>query len=100
MRVRIAKELPAQLEGFNLTRYERDRAYDIAGSLGDLLVAYGYAVPDDLAPDRSDVLRALAGAAVAGSVSTDEVRQQVKPDVAVGPVRPARRRARRIGRHR
>jgi hypothetical protein len=100
MRVRIAKELPAQLEGFNLTRYELQRSYDIAGSLGDLLVAYGYAVPDDSPPDRSGVLRAFAGAAVADRVSTDEVRRRATADVGVGPVRPSRRRAPRTARHR
>lgn len=78
MRVRVVKDLPAQLEGFNLTRYERDGAYDIAGSLGDLLVAYGFAVPDDTAPSRSELLRAFADATVAPAnrQSADELREQ------------------------
>jgi hypothetical protein len=61
MRVRIVRQLPRELEGFDLSRFDRDGSYEIHGPLGELLVATGYAVPED---DRSGAIKALAEATI------------------------------------
>jgi len=47
MRLRIVRPLPAEIEGITLSRFLFGATYEIAAPLCDLLLAIGYAVPED-----------------------------------------------------
>ena len=47
MRVRIIRPLPAQLEDLDVSRLRFGASYDLQSPLSDLLLASGYAVPED-----------------------------------------------------
>jgi hypothetical protein len=63
MRVRITKALPAQLEGFDVSRFAIDGAYEINAPLCDVIIASGYGEPEDEPPaDRQRAIKAFAEA--------------------------------------
>jgi hypothetical protein len=68
MRVRVIRNLPARLEGFDLSSYRHPGTYDIGRSLAEVLFAYGHAVPDDdralavTVPERASVTESKAPA--------------------------------------
>ena len=48
MRVRIIKAIPTpRLEGFDVSDYREGMVYETARSIGEVLFAYGYAVPEE-----------------------------------------------------
>ena len=53
MRVRIIRPLPAQLEDLDVSRLRFGASYDLQSPLSDLLLASGYAVPEDDAQQPS-----------------------------------------------
>jgi hypothetical protein len=61
LEIRITRPLPSELEGFDTSRFEVGRVYDVNAPLCDLLVTSGYAVEHvppapattpDAAPDK------------------------------------------------
>ena len=63
MRIRITKALPARLEGFDVSRFALDRAYDINAPLCDVMIVSGYGIPEDEpSVDRALAIKALADA--------------------------------------
>jgi hypothetical protein len=83
MYLRVVRPLPDTLEGFDLKRFALLGGYEINPPLCDLLILWGYAVPDDApqSTDRTRALKAAADAVVAPAVPFD-------PDA---PRTPARR---------
>ena len=55
MRLRIVRPLPQELEGLNTSHLKFGASYDLQSPLYDVLLADGYAVPDDILPIASDV---------------------------------------------
>ena len=48
MRVRIIKAIPTpRLEGFDVSDYREGMVYETGRSIGEVLFAYGYAVPEE-----------------------------------------------------
>ena len=48
MRVRITRVLHGRADGFDLSRLQKGQLYDVGTTLGNLLLAEGWAVPADL----------------------------------------------------
>ena len=53
MRLRIVRPLPRQLEGISLEHLAFQGCYELRAPLADLLLATGYAIPEDIASDAS-----------------------------------------------
>jgi hypothetical protein len=93
MLVRIIKPLPLRFEGFDVSRFETDRSYDIQSPLCDVIIADGFGVPDDEPPrDRTGALKALAGVILLGE---SKPAPALKPSGSSGmsPGRPKRKRS-------
>ena len=79
MRLRIIRPLPDQLEGFALGHLAVGVAYDINVPLSDVLLATGYAIPEeDHSLDRAAVLKALGDALVTGDTPKTRSKRRLK----------------------
>jgi hypothetical protein len=58
VRLRIVRPLPAQLEDIDTSHFKFGASYNVQSPISDLLLADGYAVPDDfLAAEACDATR-------------------------------------------
>jgi len=55
MRLRIVRPLPRELEGLNTSHLKFGASHDVQSPLYEVLLADGYAVPDDIPPITSEV---------------------------------------------
>jgi len=83
LRLRIVRDLPADVEGFNTTRFQLGGVYDVNAPLCDLLIASGYAVPvagilppDDEAPSELPEAEKLPHRKVAADEHTRQWRDR------------------------
>ena len=53
MRLRIVRPLPRQLEGISLEHLAFQGSYELLAPLANLLLATGYAIPEDITSDAS-----------------------------------------------
>ena len=58
MRLRITRQLPPRFNGFETQPYQVNHVYEIGRALGDLLIEYRFAAPEQsppgsAAPDRN-----------------------------------------------
>lgn len=80
MRLRITRETPPRLNGFDTSSFRPSQSYEVGAALGETLVAYGFALPEEVpTPPTSikeiaDTLRANEGRRVRLTYDDDVVQ--------------------------